>query len=80
MEPRTMHGVMARWSTGGLPTAEFECEVVLREEEDQSRIAHSFSVMVEPGTCVRMEGRDWTVIEVRERRSERPEVICSPAK
>jgi hypothetical protein len=74
-----MHPGMPRWLTG-LAGAEFECELVLREDEDQSRIAHSFLVIVRPGTCVRMEGRDWTVIEVRERRSKRPEVICSPAK
>jgi hypothetical protein len=68
-----------RSATGRLETAEFECELVLRGE-DETRFAHSFLVTVGPGTSVRMEGRDWTVIEVRKRRRKRPEVICSPAK
>jgi hypothetical protein len=70
---------MAGWLTGGQPRAEFECELVLRGEYE-SRIAHSFLVTVGPGTSIRMEGRDWTVIDVRERQKKRPEVICSPAK
>ena len=70
---------MTRSVTGSLDTAEFECELVLLGE-DESRFAHSFLVTVGPGTSVRMEGRDWTVIEVRERRTKRPEVICAPAQ
>jgi hypothetical protein len=69
---------MERWLTG-LPRPEFECELVLRGE-NESRIAHSFLVAVGPGTYLRMEGRDWAIIEVRERRGKRPEVVCSPAK
>lgn len=70
---------MGRWTDAGLALAEFECELVLRDQ-DESRIAHSFLVAVGSGTCVRMEGRDWIVIEVRERKGKPPEVICSPSK
>jgi hypothetical protein len=70
---------MARWLTSGPLTAEFACELVLLDE-DESRIQHTFLEMVGPGTYIHLGGREWTVIEVRERRGMRPEVICSPAK
>jgi hypothetical protein len=74
-----MHRAMAEFRTDRLPTATFECEVVLRGD-NEVRLAHSFLAAVEPQRQVRIEGRDWTVIEVRERRGKHPEVICSPAK
>jgi hypothetical protein len=74
-----MHRAMAQFRTERLPTAKFECELVLRGDREV-RIAHSFLAIVEPQRQVRIEGRDWTVVEVRERRGKQPEVICSPAK
>lgn len=59
--------------------AAYDCELVLRDDEQELCIAHSFMVAVTPGTCVRMEGRDWIVSEVREREGKRTEVVCSPA-
>jgi hypothetical protein len=55
----------------------FECELVLRENGDEERQPHSFLGEVRPGTFVRMDDRDWIVIEVQE--DEPPSVICRPA-
>ena len=54
----------------------FDCELVLRENDRESRQGHSFADEVRPGTLVRFEGRDWVVIEVRG--SASPEVLCRP--
>jgi hypothetical protein len=65
--------------TGRLRARDFECELVLRAE-NELRARHSFLVTVGPGTRLRMNGRDWAVTEVRERPGARPEVICAPEK
>jgi hypothetical protein len=56
---------------------QYECELVLRENGDEKRQPHMLAGEVGPGTFVRMEGRDWIVIETQE--GELPSVICRPA-
>jgi hypothetical protein len=51
--------------------------LVLREHGGQKRRLHSFLSEVRPGTFVRMDDRDWIVIDVQE--DEPPSVICRPA-
>ena len=70
---------MGPWPPSHAAPAEFECELVLRGD-DEFRMVHSFLVVVGSGTCIRMQGRDWTVVEVHERGRKRPEVICSPSE
>jgi hypothetical protein len=55
----------------------FECELVLRENEHESRRRHSFVDEVPPGTIVRIDEQDWVVVETRGS-SGAPEVICRP--
>jgi len=59
------------------PVAQYECELVLRENDHEGRFPHSFMSEVRPGTFVRHGDRDWIVIEVQE--GEPPWVICRPA-
>jgi hypothetical protein len=54
-----------------------ECELVLRENDHEKRRPHSFLGEVRPGTFVRMDDRDWIVVEIQE--GETPSVICRPA-
>jgi hypothetical protein len=56
---------------------EFECELVLRGNGDEKRKPHMFASEIRPGTFLRMDNRDWIVIEIQE--SEPPSVICRPA-
>jgi hypothetical protein len=58
------------------PIPSFDCELVLRENDHESRQPHSFVDEIRPGTFTRIEGRDWVVIEVRGGAS--PEVLCRP--
>jgi hypothetical protein len=57
--------------------SQYECELVLRENDHENRVPHSFSSEVKPGTFVRHGDRDWIVIEVQE--GELPSVVCRPA-
>jgi hypothetical protein len=50
---------------------------VLRENDHENRVPHSFISEVRPGTFVRHGDRDWIVIEVQE--GELPSVVCRPA-
>lgn len=56
----------------------FECELVLRENEHESSRAHSFVHEVRPGTIVRVDERDWVVVESRGGANGAPQVICRP--
>jgi len=55
----------------------YECNLVLREHGDEKRQPHSFIGEVRPGSFIRMDDRDWIVIEIQE--GETPLVICRPA-
>ena len=57
----------------------FECELVLRENGSERRLAHTFALEVEPGTQVHLEQKDWTVVGVLDRPASVPEVLCRPA-
>ena len=59
------------------PVPKYECELVLRENDHETRFPHSFFSQVRPGTYVRMDDRDWIIIEIEE--GDRPSVICRPA-
>ena len=54
----------------------FECELVLRDNGDETRQPHMFLAEVRPGTAVHLHGRDWIVIEIHERKRGKPEVVC----
>jgi hypothetical protein len=54
----------------------FECELVLRENGDETRRPHLFFGEIRPGTFLCLEERDWIVIEIQE--GETPSVICRP--
>ena len=56
----------------------FDCELVFRENGDETRQPHSFIGEIRPGTAVHIDRRDWIVIEIREREGGLPEVICRP--
>lgn len=55
---------------------QFECELVLRENDHQVRLPHTFAAEVGPGTFLRLEGRDWIVTEIQE--GDKPLVVCRP--
>ena len=55
---------------------QYECELVLRENGDEKRQPHMFAGELRPGTFVRMDGRDWIVIEIQD--GEPPSIICRP--
>jgi hypothetical protein len=52
----------------------FDCEIVLRENDHESRQPHSFMDEIRPGTIVRIEDQDWVVIEVRNKQA--PQIVC----
>jgi hypothetical protein len=56
----------------------FECELVLREDDSERRLPHTFAVQVEPGACLFLEAKDWAVVDVIERPENVPEVVCRP--
>jgi hypothetical protein len=56
----------------------FDCELVLRENGDETRQPHSFVGEIGPGTAVHFDRRDWIVIEILEQEGGPPEVICRP--
>jgi hypothetical protein len=56
----------------------FECELVLREDDFERRLPHTFAVQVEPGACLFLEAKDWAVVDVIERPENVPEVVCRP--
>jgi hypothetical protein len=58
----------------------FECELVLRENDHETRQTRSFVEAVTVGTYVHLDRRDWIVIEVQERAGGAPEVICRPVE
>jgi hypothetical protein len=58
--------------------SDYKCDLVLRENDHEIRVPHSFISEVTPGTFVRMENRDWIVIEIQQSDST-PAVICRPA-
>jgi hypothetical protein len=55
----------------------FECDLVLRENDDEARQPHTFIAEVRPGTFLHGNDRDWIVIEIQE--GETPSVICRRA-
>ena len=55
---------------------QYECELVFRENGDEKRMPHTFLAAIRPGTFLRLEGRDWIVMEIEE--GEKPLVICRP--
>jgi hypothetical protein len=57
----------------------FDCDLVLRENGAESRLEHSFLSEIQPGTFVRLDDRDWIVMEIVERPGKTPEVVCRPA-
>jgi hypothetical protein len=58
------------------PVSHYEYDLVLCENDKETRVPHSFLSEVRPGTQVRWDGRDWIVIEIQE--GEKPSVICRP--
>jgi hypothetical protein len=58
----------------------FACELVLLENEQESREKRTFLAALSPGTHVHIESRDWIVLEIRDRAGAVPEVICRPAE
>jgi hypothetical protein len=54
----------------------YECELLLRENGGEVHVPHAFLGEVRPGTYVRMNDRDWIVIEIQE--GVKPIVICRP--
>jgi hypothetical protein len=58
------------------PVSQYECDLVLRENDHEKRIPHSFLREITPGTYVRIENRDWIVVEVQE--GEKPVIVCRP--
>jgi hypothetical protein len=58
------------------PMAPFDCEIVLRENGDESHQPYSFMGEVRPGTIMRVDQHDWVVIEVRG--GAVPQVVCRP--
>jgi hypothetical protein len=67
---------MFAWKGSCITMGPFECEVVLREDDSERRLPHTFAVQVEPGACLFFEGRDWAVVDVIERPEDVPEVVC----
>jgi hypothetical protein len=57
----------------------FDCELVLRENGDETRQPHKFDNEVRPGTTLHVESRDWIIIEIAHRSGLLPEVICHSA-
>lgn len=55
---------------------QYECELVLCEKGDEKRMPHTFLAEVGPGTHLRLEGRDWIVVEVEE--GDKPLVVWRP--
>ena len=64
------------WASGYFCAMQFDCELVLRENDHEDRVPHSFMREVGPGTFVRHGDRDWIVIDVQE--GEKPVVFCRP--
>jgi hypothetical protein len=56
----------------------FDCELVLRENGDETRQPHSSVEEIRPGTAVHFDRRDWIVVEILEPEGALPEVICRP--
>jgi len=54
----------------------FECELVLRENDEERREIRMFIGDLSPGDRVRLEGEDWIVVFVNERAGALPEVLC----
>jgi hypothetical protein len=54
----------------------FDCELVLRENDHEVRLPHTFLAEIRPGTFRRLEGCDWIVTEIHE--GDKPLVICGP--
>lgn len=54
----------------------YECELVLRANDREMRLPHTFLAEVHPGDFLRLEGRDWIIVEVQE--GEKPVVFCRP--
>ena len=61
-----------------LAVTPFECLLVLRDDGHETRNPHSFMAPVSPGTGIRLEGRDWTVVEIENRLDDLPTVVCQP--
>jgi hypothetical protein len=60
--------------------AQFDCELVFRENGSDRREPHAFDSDVLPGTMLHLEGLDWMVVELRERPTGLlPQVVCRPA-
>jgi hypothetical protein len=55
---------------------QYECELVLRENDHEARLPHTFLAEIKPGTFLRLEGRDWIVTEIQD--GDKPRVICRP--
>jgi hypothetical protein len=56
----------------------FECELVLRHDGEETRLPHTFLAEIRPGTYIRIQGQDWFVDEIRDRETGTPEIICRP--
>jgi hypothetical protein len=69
---------MFAWSGLRTTMEPFECELVLREDDSERRLPHTFAVQVEPGACLFLEAKDWAVVDVIERPENVPEVVCRP--
>jgi hypothetical protein len=57
----------------------FECELVLQENDHETRRPHLFLDEIQPGTFLRLEGQDWIVMDVRGKPDGPPEIVCRPA-
>jgi hypothetical protein len=57
--------------------SQYECELVLRENDHEKRIPHTFLAEVHAGTFLRLEERNWIITEIQEG-DDKPLVICRP--
>jgi hypothetical protein len=57
----------------------YECELVLQENEHETRRPHTFLAEIRPGTFLRLDGRDWIVNDITERPDGPREIVCRPA-
>jgi hypothetical protein len=62
-----------------LSVAPFDCLLALHDNGQETRRPHSFMAQIDPGTAIRVDGRDWAVVEIRDRLDEVPVVVCRPS-